>query len=140
VLARIIEEVSSYARTVPAAARAHRQLVQDTTAAITAARASLVVPVLPSILSAGEPSGQVARSDEERALDAAEGMVDKLRDALVVLAPIILLDALMEAFFDVPPRITSRGPGPGSRPVKPAVATSPPPSSTSGPPPRGACT
>ena len=89
VLARIIEEVSSYARTVPAAERAHRQLVQDTTAAIKAARASLVVPVLPSILSAGEPSVQVARSDEERALDAAEGMVNKLRDALVVLTPTI---------------------------------------------------
>jgi hypothetical protein len=89
VLARIIEEVSHCARTVPAAARAHRQLVQDTTAAIKEARASLVVPVLPSILSAGEPSVQVARSDEERALNAAEGMVDKLRDALAVLTPTI---------------------------------------------------
>jgi hypothetical protein len=35
--------------------------------------------------------------------------------------PRALLDTLMEAFFDVPPRITSRGPRPGSRPVKPAA-------------------
>lgn len=87
-LAVIIEQVASYARTLPAAERTHRQLLQETMTAITAGRASLVAPVLPSILTAGEPV-QIAQPKEEQALDAAEAMVEKFREALTVLTPII---------------------------------------------------
>jgi hypothetical protein len=88
-LARIIEQAAHYARVAPALASDYRHLVQETTAAIQAGRATLVVPVLPSVLTAGEPPVHIARSGAERALDEAEAQTDKLKDALATLEPII---------------------------------------------------
>jgi len=86
-LAQIIGEVAVFRRLVVAQGAAHRQLVVEANSSIRTARASLVVPALPtSILTAGEPPFAVMRSEGERALDAAEEEVGKLQEALETLA------------------------------------------------------